>query len=877
MSGNGGCIQLLISLVDNPPGNLKECIDWVLRLTEKDEHGQINGHSHGKGNSDAMKGLAEKLLELLTAVYTDINQNEEKYGGERNTNLETDKAVLEAVLLSLHSELTTGKNGLIDKLSHKLRDFIGWNGSGGLTGSGIGNKNLGNQYKSAYGGMADWQKVTSEQKQSDAACLFLGALPVIFSGLSYLYWQCAKPSERWDKDTMVTITNTNNALGIFFQCCGYETNRLNSLMYASGMQPKSVKQLLGGGTSFTEFNGATSKVSDPYPVYINEVLTNATCNPEQYPLSSLYLCSTYYFQHQQTKQKYCKNQPSTIREMLYWLMALPYTQVIQQLSNKPSDIKNYLGKKDNSITFINGSRSTIPFNLQDIPSYLLPPCFNAGFILMTIQGKLCTPNTTIVDTTPGNPPNIHSIYSNSHFQFNYPDNPTDWFDMLWEVVYNLIYKLNFLREQCKTCVGIACGWLWCRYGGEIAYFTDKDGTNLKSWICKGPSCTPRSTGSCNQSQHSSCGTNGTPSPLQAFLCDTLNGFRNPTPMGFENHSSKFPQSRYGKLITTMLNPFLDKSRDDVSLYNLFICCCCVTLRNPLTIADIFPFLYYLGKCYQNPNGGGTDSMSLSKLIESQIESHLWSGIHNKPNKTDIGTRLKALSGNGTANKHNGVYHPADLHSLYGCNDTANCLGFIRPLSCFIYTTFVTNVGDRYLSCIVYLYFILYEALQGLMHNFKQLNCEKEKGCSGSCKPTGNLPCHSNMDQQNCECTSVVHCSGVLPLLYANGFAYHFQDTTNAQISTKCKAFSDHLSAVLKKGGPYDRLLKAINTFLYHIRKPFLLYLLTFWLLVLTYLTYSLTIPLDILHLRSHLRTAVLSPLVLLTNYTQPHDITYFQP
>ncbi|ORM41966.1 uncharacterized protein BXIN_2220 [Babesia sp. Xinjiang] len=851
-------IQLHTSLIQHPPGNLKECIDWVLRFCEKDED--------GSGKTEGVKSLASELVTLFEAAQK-VNPTD---------------AVLAAACKELEKDkqyATKGTTyGSISPLSTSLAKFIGYtyavtsgstrSGSWKLdpsSSNGIGSSSYANskdQYKSAYFERATWEEAKTTDKDGTlCARIFLGCLPVLFSGLSYLYWQCGIQSSRWDQGGSVAIDNTNNALGIFFQCCGYETNRLNSLMYASGEQDKSIKKLLDGtsGNGFQEFKASGVNVEDEYSKYIKQVLnkTDAT----KHPLSSLYICSTYYFQHQQTKQENCTRTPSTIREMLYWLMALPYSSVFQQLSNNSSDIPKLLGKeKTPSITFINGSNSTITFKLSTIPSYLLPPCFYAGFTLMTIQGTL---NGLKTDTEKPQL-NLHSIYSNSHFKFNYPDNPSDWFNELWNVVYQLMTQLLFLSDTCGWCIGRGCGWLWCQYASGIKY------DNVHSWICTADSCNgDHNDGNCSQTDAAAhttaCGQNGTSSPLQACLYDKLDGFGNPK-MGFNGYMSKFPQPRYGKLLTEMLIPFVDdKSREKASLYNALLTCYSVTLRIPRSTGDLFSFFYNFSEYYTNSKSNAT----IKKTLEDEFNDYHWNGIDKTGgNGQAITTALEKLKGN-----NHSASHPYDLYSLRECKEKETCGEYLDPISRNFYSIFAIGYADGYLRYVVHLAQAFNKELQNLLNAFNSIDCRdhKHKQCEAKCH-----------FKKKCCCPTIVQCHGVYPLFYSLGFTFNQFGTLNGQPQRQpqykrtCSQFSTQLSAVIT-GEPFKQLLKQINLFLLSIRKPFLLYLLTFWLLAITYLTYSLTIPLDVLHLRSHLRTAVPSPLVLLTNYTQPHDITYFQP
>ncbi|ORM39682.1 uncharacterized protein BXIN_0275 [Babesia sp. Xinjiang] len=876
------------SLTEHPPGNLKECIDWLLRLTEKD--GQNGG---GGQNGNGSTELGKKVVDLLKKV------------DDATEKLENDQKVLKAV--------TKNGNGtnLITTLADNLAKFIGYNGGNGdLDGKGIGKNNGGTKYTSSYNGneaKCKWSEAMKlDNDHNTCASIFLGTLPVIFSGLSYLYWQCNKGTggrgDRWCKGTYKI--HETNPLGIYFIACGYDPTKLNDKQAGD-----AVKTLLGETCFKEEFKNNGAKVDGPYPVYIKEVLDKTNySNTTDHPLSSLYIASQYYFTYKQTLQKECNRQPTTIREMLYWLMALPYSGCFQYAEQ---EIKNGIKKHGSGIIPFEGGPTLKPTDPLDC--LISTTCHYAAVVLSTIQGKLCTPKDTKTDeTTKPNPPNIHSIYSNSHFKFSYPTTVIDWFNKLWDIVYALITQLFFLKEQCITCLYGGCGWKYCKYGNGIKY------ENVKSWICTAP---PGTQGTPSQSPHDcatakcatahiqACGKDK-PSPLQAFLTDCLTGFQCeslknkkcqiqngqlvstnggdlvsysshvshrqfrlycPVPMGF-NKDCLSHTERTGDCICWILHYFTQKDRNYVTLYNTIICLICTGLRTPRTAGDLFWFFYTLGQ-YYDTNNGGTGSETLKSSIESQIETYLWAAIANKPDKNEIGTRLKSLG--GSSSSHNGSTSHADLFSLNGCWNTPPCAGYLDPISRRMYSIYIATSAKTYISYIVYLTKALKDYLQQLLDEFKKVSCTH---CNKEC--TNKPKCHQ--DPSKCSCTNVVQCAGVLGVLYKFGFTYSSASGLNGQYKSKrewlrkCSQFSDQLQNVIT-GEPFNDLLSVINVFLYHIRKPFLYYLLTFWLLAITYLTYSLTIPLDVLHLRSHLRTAAVSPLVLLTNYAQQHDITYFKP
>ncbi|GIX62993.1 uncharacterized protein BcabD6B2_24280 [Babesia caballi] len=101
------------------PSNLKEAVDWILRVTGKDGGGSGNG-------TDALAEKVQKLLE-------EVGKSDANFGAEIGK-------VIQA--------LNTGSgNGLIAKLAGGLQQFIGYetgstNTTGKITGAGIAPSNM---------------------------------------------------------------------------------------------------------------------------------------------------------------------------------------------------------------------------------------------------------------------------------------------------------------------------------------------------------------------------------------------------------------------------------------------------------------------------------------------------------------------------------------------------------------------------------------------------------------------------------------------------------------------------------------------------------------------------------------------------------------
>ncbi|ORM39606.1 uncharacterized protein BXIN_2216 [Babesia sp. Xinjiang] len=844
-----------------PPGNLKESIDWILRVTNKDG---LNGGKNGNATK-----LGEEVAKLL----------------------ENDRKVLEKVI----PQLNNGQ--LITNLAEKLATFIGWNGGGKLDGSkGIAK----NGYTSSYKKEATWS--SAENDQQLYARIFLGTIPVIFSGLSYLYWQCNEGNgsgatgdgTRW---TPQYINQPSNPLGIYFVCCGYDLTKLN--------QNKKGQQV---GTTcfqqFTEFtNGATNgtangtaNVSDPYPEYIKEVLTNNNnTNVETHPLTALYICSTYYFQSQFNNAG--TRTPTTIREMLYWLMALPYSGCFQYAEQ---EIKNGIKKHSNTdtIKFIVGP---ILNPTDPLDCLISTTCHYAAVVLSTMQGTLITKDMTKTDKEKLT---LTDIYSNTAFNFEYPTTAGALFPVLWDIIYCLLSQLYFLRRQCADTWGEGCGWNECQYGKDINPNTGDNATPLTNWICQQGTNHPKNCGKEPSS----------PSPLQAFLCDYLTPFqceslknkkcemkngqlvstngvtpvpysdhvshRNfnqycPVPMGF-NHEMLTQTDRTGDCIYWILVYFTQSDRNSVTLYNTIICLMCCSLRTPRTVGDLFAFFLcaglflYLGE--EMKTGG---SPNVAKAIQNESMKIPWS----------TGSNAMINAAKKLAEYHNSRSHTpeATLHSLYdsNCGSGKTCGKYLQSLSYSIYRNISTTFAMSYLSRIVYLTDVLKDGLELLLTEFNNLKCEHCDKCT---------PKHIEGDHgkdMKCLCPTIVQCADVLPLFFKFGFLYYSHSALNGKYERKsdwlrnCSQFATQLNAVIDDVGLFKNLLDEIDKFLFCIRKPFLYYLLTFWLIAILYFSYGLTIPLDLFHIRSHWRPALshqISVLALLSHRAMsPTKVGYFTP
>ncbi|GFE54572.1 variant erythrocyte surface antigen alpha subunit, putative [Babesia ovis] len=464
------------------PTSFKEAVDWILRITEKDGQNYGISTSRSKGDQHIFhvdvgdsKGLGEAIWTVAATLPNDGQPPFQDVWSELDNNTASATTVGEHVI----DHIDVLINGLSDRLAKFVGYYISLADDRWFLGhGGIGKKDT---YNSSYEYSVDttWEEVKRDDgKTKICAQILLGCIPLIFSGLSYLYWQCSEgkgsggnPDKRWH-DTEQAINQENSSICIYMESMGYKRAELCE------KQTWDVKELLEA--QFEEFSKIAEITKDKYIVrdpsaiqrsyaeFINTIQTTyksvyertdttglyqlkeeAKKAAQERPLYRLYAAAEWYFQTLQgsiNKECHKGNTPTNIRDMLYWLMGLPYSPVYMGLKNgivgdelivNGSD-KGKVGDLEDT-----SADCTITSISDSLDYYLLPPCYYAGFVVMAFQGSL--------EDAPQRPlekPFLHELYSNHHFQFYYPENVNEWFGMLWDVVYSVYFRMNFLKIHC---------------------------------------------------------------------------------------------------------------------------------------------------------------------------------------------------------------------------------------------------------------------------------------------------------------------------------------------------------------------------------------------------------------------------------------------
>ncbi|GIX63769.1 variant erythrocyte surface antigen-1 family protein [Babesia caballi] len=595
--------------------------------------------------------LANEINEAFSKIYPQRDQRNAE-------NIKAAFALLDAN--SIISAVCSGISGFLSPLQKKgyKSAYHGytWNDEG--TGVGI---NTASSY---------------QQKVEVCTKIFMGCIPFVFSMLSYLYWQCRDGGE-WGEQQLGGGGSVGGLdLLYHMSSLGYHSSYLNGHMKGSkvkGIMEKKFQDLqtgiAGRQTSYPDFfSEIHKKIAEPATL-----LQSRNVNS----LSILYYAASLYFKAVQDRQyndlSVKPSQPTTIRDMLYWVSGLQYspnyeslrsniTSLFQSILNKPNKADASLAL-DVAISSSDGSKDTVaPASLKN---HITNLCLSAPVVLGFIQGS--------GESEKSGEPWLHYLFSNGS-QFTYRSGASLLNDFC-EYMYAIQFQLTFLSQQCSGIYSISCGWKHCRFGTDIEP-TSPDGQMVPSHICKGFNCPGKEPWRCNHignpgrnCNHNQgglgCGTGANFSPLQAFLTDHLKGFsipKTPTPnsrthldnhtpglmchvkMGFHGHLRAKPSVGVG--LSHALEQFCGGYTSPVR--QLCETLNCLTKRTPRTLGDLFGFYWHLtGQMFNTTQLKEhlQDALKLydSDVMNTQPMKHFLKGLSSIQNKSLFFQSLENLT------------------------------------------------------------------------------------------------------------------------------------------------------------------------------------------------------------------------------------------
>ncbi|GIX65019.1 variant erythrocyte surface antigen-1, alpha subunit [Babesia caballi] len=205
----------------------------------------------------------------------------------------------------------------------------------------------------------------------------------------------------------------------------YSSKELNTGMMGSRMFASSA-------SNFRDLTEGLLAGQASFPKFLNELHArgkeNSNPSTTTHSLSGLnYIAKLYFGGRQSQKSKGAEVSPTTIREMLYFLAALPYSTVYDEFDNFITDQFKTLLKKpeesndDNlkldvadSSKFSSGGNDTL--SAAELKQYLHTSCSFSVIVLGRFQGHGTAENDS-------DDPWLHKLFCNSEFAFNFPAAP----------------------------------------------------------------------------------------------------------------------------------------------------------------------------------------------------------------------------------------------------------------------------------------------------------------------------------------------------------------------------------------------------------------------------------------------------------------------
>ncbi|GBE63186.1 hypothetical protein, conserved [Babesia ovata] len=694
----------------------------------------------------------------------------------------------------------------------------------------------------------DKEQLTNEGRNCAKVCLTL--LSTLSTSLGKLRVRCKNNWQYFTihEGTAVIVDKnkkewqTENPLGHFFQKCGYEVSD------AAGKQNGHLR------------NKDDCKGQKVYDLLVTESDYEHVYHKHEdseYPLQKLYHCLQDYYAVGHIATSFATKSPCSVYEMLLWCAGLTYNSVhsalLETISEKLETPSNPLGADADGLvafdmkdTFLNTYPHKVTYaNFENLLDHI---CSKSASILTTVLGFGDEHTMYACD-----------FYDNS-MKFYYPKSGAECLDTLLDILRRMFPPLRFLFFQCR--VGESdYGWGDCHYGKN---------TTPAKW-----QCTNHSTSESNCQPN--CQANSKPncqptSPLMSYLNDCLPGHlpHHLSSIGCKSVCSNCPKGQPGMPCLTPLGfrGFSGTTRkgEDLSnvLRNLFgdtylASLFCLAPKAPSTLPEHFGFALSLVSKW-NESGSHLIENAFKKAIDDR-------SISLYENAATLTTALSNAYGSSQSS-HSSDKHPTkndeikygDLSSL--CMATACsgqlCAPYVYTLCSDYYSYLGKSHSKLYLSWAVYSPWSLWSYLESLYNAIKDIFCQ-DWGCRGclraeTCRRGEHGLTDEKTKKANCHCESMVQCRGMMPTLYKYGFTFGAPAALNAKDGKKtCSNFCTQLHNVLHSTY-FDKLFTECDEFLKQIRFPFMSLLLALWSLSLLHLLHIAVVRLDVLRIRSHLRS-----------------------
>ncbi|CDR71598.1 hypothetical protein, conserved [Babesia bigemina] len=528
-----------------------------------------------------------------------------------------------------------------------------------------------------------------------------------------------------------------------------------------------------------------------------------------------------------------KRQPCSVFEMLIWFAGLPYNNAYAELKSD-----GFTDLLDNPAKPLTDDDDIIVYDMDSFYIDACPRKFTYKNI-RTVLHHICTKSYDILCAIGGHgdADTIYgSDYCNNSFGMKYPQSGGDCLQMFLDVLRRILPPLRYLFKRCGVKAD-QFGWSDCLYGRDVA--TGKSQCNEHS--SDKPKCQPTS-------------------PLMSYLNDCLPGHlpHQVSAIGCKAECKTCPTSKPGMPCLTPLGfrGFSGSTRKGWDLYeilsyffgtNLISSLLCVVTKPPSTLPEHFGFaLSLVNKWHESGTHLIKDAFHSSTLSRSI-------GLYEQTaTLTDALRNAYGSTQNGHPNRE---VKRADLSSLStstaSAEQTAYTAPYLHSLCYDAYYYVAKKHVNAYLSWALYLPWDLHKYLENLHDALKNIFC-RDWGCSTCLRADKCKKGEHGIIEGACKCSSVVSCKGILPTLYKYGFV--FEDAKSLTASEKtCFAFIQQVQNVIRSTY-FTELFDRCDEFIFTIRQPFIWLNVALWSLSLFYLLCVMVGRLDVLHIKSHLRS-----------------------
>ncbi|GBE63126.1 hypothetical protein, conserved [Babesia ovata] len=685
---------------------------------------------------------------------------------------------------------------------------------------------LDKQYVNRYSGLK-WADI-GEPDREKCAKVLLTIFTIVHNDLNKLKTKC---ESKWSTKQINSLTE----LGLFLQGAGYDVSASREREHAELQNSRDMtgQNIIGRLANSIE---NTQTITHLTPC-IKERHYKSQKNKTKFHVMDLLACLTTHLNEYNRvchlSTSFSKRSPCSVNEMLCWLSGLPHNHIYPKLKSHITslfEVEDKSNPPNKIVQPVDAYPSQITYrHVHDALTHMVS---HSQTLLCTIVGHGDSQTTYGCD------------FTSNALRLTYSSSPATCFDTLVDVLRRLYSPLKFLQIQCKYSAR-DFGWRDCSYGNTVDY---------SNWQCKNhsstkPQCQPNDKPNCQptsplMSYLNDCLPGHLPHELTSIGCTSVcltcpkvkKGMPCLTPLGFRQFSGS---SKIGSDLCSVLDDMCESHGVLSTLYSMINC---LVTRPPQTLCDVFTFYCRLTQSWNVMN----ELQDIRDPIQKAVCEEITDTVSCKyDDAKELLNSCRELY-NGTSHSKHDLNAP-DLMYLVGCTDKQRCGGFMVSLNYAAYSTLAPKYAKNYLSYLIYTGPKLQKFLEELKESLCRISCY-DSGCStcissAGCQvgKHGTTPCGSS---------SMIECRGVLSVFYQYGITF-------ADISLASRKRCHHLQKAIDgilNSELLKNFLEAIDNFFLAVRKYFIWTLLTLWSLSLLYLLHITVVRLDVLRIRSHLRS-----------------------